>query len=84
MTCPLETARALYASCYTAEPSNPWLRRWTQDWLATHGHRLIEDCTADELMAYVAELRVAFREHRAALNVLAQELAEASRSGNPS
>lgn len=67
MTRPLVVARAVFASCYTAEPSNPWLPRWTQDWLAAHGRRLFEDCSGEELRAYVAELRVAFREHRAEL-----------------
>ena len=84
MTRPLAVARAVFASCYTAEPSNPWLLRWTQDWLAVHGRRSLEDCSGEELRAYVAELRPAFREHRAALSELTQTLAERSQAGNQS
>jgi hypothetical protein len=74
VTGPLAAARALYASCYSAAPSDPWLLWWSQDWLTANGRRSLEACDTRLLQAYTQELRVAFRQHRA-------ELAAA---GNPS
>lgn len=74
MTRPLAGARALFAECYSAAPSDPWLLWWSQDWLTANGRQSLEACDAGLLQAYTRELRVAFREHRA-------ELAAA---GNPS
>lgn len=74
MNRPLRTARALFAECFAAAPSDPWLLRWSQDWLTAAGRASLDACDAGLLQAYTRELRVAFREHRA-------ELAAA---GNPS
>ncbi|MFN2592337.1 MAG: hypothetical protein ABR532_05835 [Candidatus Dormibacteria bacterium] len=65
MSTPLQEARALFAACYTAAPSDPWLLRWSHEWLATNGVPTLEACSDGLLGAYVRELREGFREHRA-------------------